>query len=204
MSAADDDVAIAGMPMSLRWLRPARHWEAAGSRLTIEAGGATDWFADPADPAHLLATAPALLARATGDFLLSARVTVAFASVFDAGALMLHVDDRCWAKLCLEYSPQAEPMIVSVVTNGSSDDANGIAVADGEAWLRIARIGPAFAFHVSRDGARWQLVRQFRLGAGDEPRVGFEAQSPIGDGCLVTFDDIRFEARRLADLRGGA
>ena len=34
-------------------------------------------------------------------------------------------------------------------------------------------------------------------------RVGFEAQSPTGEGCVVTFEDIRFEARRLADLRGG-
>ena len=153
MNAADE-VTIDGMPMPLCWSRPARDWRVTGSRLTIEAGGATDWFADPADSAHLLDGAPALLGRTSGDFLLSARVTVAFASVFDAGALMLHVDDRCWAKLCLEYSPQAEPTIVSVVTNGSSDDANGVIVPDGEAWLRIARIGPAVAFHASRDGSR--------------------------------------------------
>jgi regulation of enolase protein 1 (concanavalin A-like superfamily) len=199
-----NDVTISGVPMPLRWLRAPRSWEATGPRLTIEAGGETDWFADPADPGHLLATAPALLARASGDLVLSARVTVAFASVFDAGALMLHFDDRCWAKLCLEYSPQAEPTIVSVVTNGSSDDANGVLAPGDEAWLRIARIGSAFAFHASRDGARWQLVRYFRLGAGDEVRVGFEAQSPTGEGCVATFDDIRFEARRLQDLRGGA
>ena len=203
MSAADE-VTIAGLPTPLRWLRPPRSWEAAGSRLTIEAGGETDWFADPGDPEHLLATAPALLARTSGDFLLSARVAVAFASVFDAGALMLRVDDRCWAKLCLEYSPQAEPTIVSVVTNGSSDDANGILASGDEAWLRIARIGSAFAFHASSDGARWQLIRYFRLGAGDEVQVGFEAQSPTGEGCVATFDEISFEARRLEDLRGGS
>ncbi|HET6684674.1 MAG TPA: DUF1349 domain-containing protein, partial [Gaiella sp.] len=174
------------------------------SRLTIEAGAATDWFADPADPPQLAANAPVLAGGASGDFLLSARVRVAFASVFDAGALMLHADDRRWAKLCFEYSPQKEPTIVSVVTDGSSDDANGIAVAGKETWLRIARIGPAFAFHVSRDGARWQLVRSFRLGADDEVSVGFEAQSPAGDGCVVRFDEIRFEVRRLTDLRGGS
>ena len=131
-------------------------------------------------------------------------MTVAFASVFDAGALMLRVDDRCWAKLCLEYSPQAEPTIVSVVTNGSSDDANGVLASGDEAWLRIARIGSAFAFHASSDGARWQLVRCFRLGAGDEVQVGFEAQSPTGEGCVATFDEISFEARHLEDLRGGS
>jgi hypothetical protein len=116
---------------------------------------------------------------------------------------MLHADDRRWAKLCLEYSPQEEPTIVSVVTSGSSDDANAFVVPGDQAWLRIARLGPAFAFHASRDGRRWQLVRYFRLDGGDEPRVGFEAQSPLGDGCVVTFDEIRFEAGRLTDLRGG-
>jgi len=199
-----DDVTIDGLPMKLRWLRPPQAWRTTGSRLTIEAGGETDWFADPAKREELLSNAPALLAHASGDFLLSARLTVAFASVFDAGALMLHVDDRCWAKLCLEYSPQAEPTIVSVVTHGSSDDANGVRAAGNQAWLRIARIGAAFAFHASRDGARWELVRYFPLRAGDEVLVGFEAQSPTGEGCVATFDDIRFEPRRLEDLRGGA
>ncbi len=195
---------IAGMPFPLRWLTPPRDWRATDSGLTIEAGAETDWFADPADPGHLVSRAPVLLAHVAGDFLLGARVSVAFGSVFDAGALMLHVGDRCWAKLCLEYSPQEEPMIVSVVTNGSSDDANALTVSGQEAWLRIARIGRAFAFHASSDGARWQLVRYFRLETTEEPRVGFEAQSPTGEGCVVTFDEIRFERRRLTDLRGGS
>jgi regulation of enolase protein 1 (concanavalin A-like superfamily) len=199
-----DEVTIEGLPMRLRWLRPPQDWRVAGSRLTIEAGGETDWFADPAKPEELLSNAPALLAHMSGDFLLSARLTVDFSSVFDAGALMLYVGDRCWAKLCLEYSPRAEPTIVSVVTNGSSDDANGVRASGDETWLRIARIGTAFAFHASRDGARWELVRYFRLGTGEAPRVGFEAQSPNGEGCVATFDEIRFEARRLQDLRGGA
>jgi regulation of enolase protein 1 (concanavalin A-like superfamily) len=198
-----DEVRIPTLPMPLRWLRPSRGWRTSGPGLTIEAGGATDWFADPANPARALTSAPALLARVEGDFVLGARVTVGFSAVFDAGALMLHVDDRRWAKLCLEYSPQEEPTIVSVVTSGSSDDANAFTLSGNEAWLRIARIGPAFAFHASRDGGRWHLVRYFRLGGADEPRVGFEAQSPLGDGCAVTFDEIRFEARRLTDLRGG-
>jgi uncharacterized protein len=201
--SVSDEVTVAGMPSPLCWLRPPRAWRATDSGLTIEAGAATDWFADPADPGSIVALAPALLARLDGDFLLGARVGAAFESVFDAGALMLYADDRCWAKLCLEYSPQGEPTIVTVVTNGSSDDANAYVVGGREAWLRIARIGSAFAFHASRDGARWELVRYFRLETPAELRVGFEAQSPTGEGCVATFDEIRFERRRLTDLRGG-
>jgi hypothetical protein len=33
--------------------------------------------------------------------------------------------------------------------------------------------------------------------------VGFEAQSPTGEGCHVRFDDIRYEAGSQTDLRCG-
>jgi regulation of enolase protein 1 (concanavalin A-like superfamily) len=73
-------------------------------------------------------------------------------------------------------------------------------------WLRVSRLGPSWAFHASTDGAHWQFVRHFALNAeADAPsvRVGFEVQSPIGEGCAVTFDQVHFVAERLADLRGG-
>jgi regulation of enolase protein 1 (concanavalin A-like superfamily) len=137
-----------------------------------------------------------------GDFVLAADVEVAFAATFDAGALVLWQDERTWAKLCLEYSPEREPMIVSVVTRGTSDDCNSAVVEGSNALLRVARIGRAVAFHVSLDGQRWELVRHFRFDA-DAPLVGFEAQSPRGEGCAATFSRIRFEARTLGDLRSG-
>jgi regulation of enolase protein 1 (concanavalin A-like superfamily) len=191
------------MPMQLRWLVPAVSWRADGSSLALEAAGRTDWFIDPSGAADPVLNAPALIGEAAGDYLFSARVRVRFAATFDAGALMLHVGERVWAKLCFEYSPQREPMIVSVATRGASDDANGFVVEGEEAWLRIARLGPAFAFHASTDGHAWRLVRHFSLGEGVEPAVGFVAQSPTGEGCAVSFDEIRFEPGRLDDVRSG-
>jgi regulation of enolase protein 1 (concanavalin A-like superfamily) len=196
-------VELEAMPMSLRWLVPAASSRAGGSSLSLEAVGRTDWFIDPSGAADPVLNAPALIGEATGDYLFSARVCVRFAATFDAGALMLYAGDRVWAKLCFEYSPQQEPMIVSVVTRGASDDANGFVVSGQEVWLRVARLGPAFAFHASTDGQVWRLVRHFALGDGVEPSVGFVAQSPTGEGCSVSFDEIRFEAGRLDDLRSG-
>jgi regulation of enolase protein 1 (concanavalin A-like superfamily) len=197
-----DLVIVSGLP--LRWLVSPVRSELDDGRLAIEVGAGTDWFVDPSGERPPVTNAPALVGNATGDYLLTARVTVEFRSAFDAGALMLHVNDRLWAKLCFEYSPQEEPMIVSVVTDGRSDDANAFVVAGNEAWLRIARIGSAFAFHASLDGRTWRLVRHFTLGEGAEPTVGFEAQSPTGTGCVVTFDEVAFEPARLDDLRSGA
>jgi regulation of enolase protein 1 (concanavalin A-like superfamily) len=117
--------------------------------------------------------------------------------------LAIHVDDLNWAKLCFERSPDAEPMIVSVVTRGASDDSNSWVVDGNSVWLRISRLGAAFAFHASTDGSRWRLVRYFALDSAEDPAVGFLAQSPLGDGCRASFDEISFESRRLSDLRSG-
>ncbi len=184
------------------WLVEPAGWSGDGHTLTIETGPRCDWFVDPAGAAEPMLNGPAVVGAVAGDFVLGARVTVDFRAKFDAGVLMVHADDRCWAKLCFEQSPQGEPMVVSVVTRGASDDCNSLTVTAGEVWLRIARLGAAFAFHASPDGRRWSLVRHFGLPA-EEVAVGFEAQSPVGEGCSATFTDIRFESRRLGDIRSG-
>jgi regulation of enolase protein 1 (concanavalin A-like superfamily) len=191
------------LPFALRPLGDAAQWRRGDGTLTVTAGPQTDWFVDPGGrPART--NAPALVGPVEGDFLFSARVAVDFRSAFDAGVLALWRDERTWAKLCFESSPEAQPMIVSVVTRRVSDDANAFTVDRREAWLRIARIGDEFAFHASTDGGRWELVRHFALDGPGRLHVGFEAQSPTGDGCEVTFADIRFEPRRLEDIRSGA
>jgi regulation of enolase protein 1 (concanavalin A-like superfamily) len=130
---------------------------------------------------------------------------VGFAATFDAGVLLLWLDERHWGKLCFEFSPAGEPMIVSVVCRGVADDANAFTVPGRSAWLRVSRVGRAYAYHASLDGEAWQMIRFFSLSddmSGD--RIGFEGQSPTGEGCAVTFDQIRFVPGRLADLRDGS
>jgi regulation of enolase protein 1 (concanavalin A-like superfamily) len=190
--------------------------EAAGA-VTVSAQPHTDIFIDPGNGsadagadaalnAESMLNAATLLGEApTGDFQLSARVTVGFGATFDAGVLMLWLDERHWAKLCFEFSPAGEPMVVSVVCRGVSDDANAFTVPGRSVWLRVSRIDRVYAYHASLNGRAWQMVRVFAL--ADETsrdRIGFEAQSPTGDGCSVTFDQIRFLPERLADLRDGS
>jgi regulation of enolase protein 1 (concanavalin A-like superfamily) len=194
---------VEAVPFPLHWLNEPLSWTEADGGLSIVAGPQTDWFVDPAggDP---VMTAPALLGAVEGDFTLSARVEVEFAASFDAGVLVLYRDDGAWAKLCFEYAPDGEPMVVSVVTRGVSDDANSFVVAGDGVWLRIARSGGAFAFHASLDGTTWRFVRHFALDEPERFAVGFEAQAPTGEGCAVRFTDVRFERRTLGDLRDGS
>ena len=161
--------------------------------------------ADSGDAESMLNAATLLGSPPPGDFQFRARVSVDFASQYDAGVLLLWIDERHWAKFCFEFSPAAEPMVVSVVTRDVSDDANAFVVADRSVALRMSRIGRVYAFHASTDEQTWQLIRVFTLGdAFDDHRIGFEAQSPTGDGCVVTFDRIAFTADHLTDLRDGS
>jgi uncharacterized protein len=182
--------------VQLDWTAPPRE------PLSISAGPRSDLFVDPAGGEPVL-NAPMLLGATDGDFLMSARVRAQLRATFDAGALLLHAGERTWAKLALERSPEGEAMIVSVVTRGVSDDANGAVVAGDGVWLRVARIGGSCALHASADGERWDLVRHFALDAPAGVAAGFLAQSPTGEGCTATFDEIAFAARTLADLRDG-
>jgi regulation of enolase protein 1 (concanavalin A-like superfamily) len=170
--------------------------------LSMTAGARTDLFVDPQGGPPML-NAPCLLARPSGDYQLSARVTVDFAATYDAGVLALYAHEGAWAKLCFERSPQGEALVVSVVTSGVSDDANAFAVEGRQVWLRVSRLGPAHAFHASTDGAEWRFVRHFALEPADDLSVGFLAQSPTGQGCAVRFDQIVYRPERLADLRSG-
>ncbi len=172
-----------------------------GGRVTIAAGPRTDLFASPDGSAPVL-TAPALLTAAPASFLLAATVRAELGATFDAGALLLWRDETTWAKLALERSPEGRPTVVSVVTNGRSDDCNSAALDSASARLRIARLGEACAFHVCVDG-RWELVRHFSLGRGPL-RAGFLAQSPTGEGCTAVFERIELEERLLDDVRSGA
>lgn len=185
--------------------RPTGEWSLTSGLLTGRAGAGTDHFLSPTgeggslDSALLLSTAPA------GDFVFSARLEVDFAAAFDAGTLVVLIDDARWAKLCFEASPQVRPMVVSVVTREVSDDANASDVDGPAVHLRIARIGRAYAFHSSIDGSTWEFVRFFGLGdPGDVAKIGFGAQSPTGEGCTARFSNIQFHSRTLVDLRDGS
>jgi regulation of enolase protein 1 (concanavalin A-like superfamily) len=169
----------------------------------IAAGPRTDLFIDPRTGSPTLNAVRVVGDPGAGDFQLSVRVEVAFAATFDAGALVVWGGDATWAKLLLEWSPEHQPMVVSVVTRGRSDDANAVGVAVPYGWLRVSRLGAAYAFHSSLDGVRWDLVRHFEIGPVEGHLVGLEVQSPLGEGCDAMFTELSWSAETLADLRSG-
>jgi regulation of enolase protein 1 (concanavalin A-like superfamily) len=204
-TATVTDLLLPGVPFPFESSgTPACEATMDGGTLTLAGGPKSDLFIDPAGDEGARPDA----GRWTGlpgesDFTFSARVTVGFASTFDAGVLLLYLSERRWAKLCYEFSPQRKPTAVTVVTHGTSDDSNSFETAGGPLWLRITRSGRVWAFHAAVDGAYWQLLRYFTLGEASGARVGFLAQSPTGAGCTAIFDSVTYKPGAPADLRDG-
>ena len=197
-----EDLGFAAVPFALDWVRSPAEWAAEPARLVVRAPAQTDWFIDPIS-ARAVRTAPVLVGPPpTGDFTWEAHVALEGHAMFDAVGLFVYDDDDHWAKLALEVTA-AGPTIVSVVTDTFSDDCNSTVLAQSCAWLRLARVGDAIAFHASDDGGRWELVRVFRP-PSRAPRIGLICQAPTGTGCTGTFDAITFTARSLSDIRDGS
>ncbi len=195
---------LPSIPVPLYWHNDPLRWQVnADSALTITAGELTDWFVDPNGSVNIGNAPSALFTPPDADFVLSAKVSVNLMTMYDAGVLRVQVGDDVWAKLCFEYSPQQEPMIVSVVTRGTSDDCNSVIIDGNSIYLRIARIGQAFAFHYSHDGQLWHMVRHFGLGPLDQIEIGFSAQSPRGEQFTAVFSEIAYAARTVQDIRSG-
>lgn len=181
-------------------------WKVTETGLEATAAPGTDWYVyAPAPAAHAPTSAARLLGvPPEGDWQFSARITVDFNGKYDAGTLFLLADESHWSKLCFEYSPDEQGMVVSVVTRGVSDDANAWNVEDDTGWMRVSRVGEGFAFHASNDGERWEFVRCFGFGIDAPIKAGFGVQAPEGQGCKVQFTDIAFKQETLADLRNGS
>lgn len=146
---------------------------------------------------------PLYLTNTLGDFTLQAKVRINFRNTYDAACLMLIGDATCWAKLAFEYTDLGTYAVVSVVTNGVSDDANGVNIDGMEVYLQLAKKDNTFAMYYSIDGRDYKMVRYFTLPIHKEWRVGFAGQTPLGTEISTRFQAIDFKTTAPNDLRKG-
>ena len=202
-ASAQSEFRMDGIPDVLVWNIAPESWTYEQKALTIKAAAKTDMFLDPQNE-YAVVNSPLALFTPASTFMLSSKVKVDFKSDYDAGVLVLYAGKNKWAKLCFEYSPQKKPTLVSVVSNGVSDDANHGEVGKNEVYLRISRLGSSvFAFHYSMDGKQWRLLRYFRLESNDAVRTGFSSQSPTGNSCVSVFSEIFYSSTKLKNIRSG-
>lgn len=185
-----------------QWTNPAPYTLLPGGGICIAAPARTDYFRDPGGKV-IADSAPYLYLQAEGDFIMQAQVSHPFQSVYDAAALMVRADAEHWVKLCFECSDFNTHAVVSVVTNGVSDDANGVNYHWPSVWLQIIRKGNTFGLHYAPDGETWNMVRYCTIPAASVVSVGMVAQSPVGEGAQINFLHFSLEHRTAQDARAG-
>jgi regulation of enolase protein 1 (concanavalin A-like superfamily) len=187
----------------LAWTHEPATWQPLpDGGLRVLAPEKVDYFRDPRG---LLSSdsAPLLWLWVEADFVARVHVRPTFGATYDAGALMVRHDETKWAKVCFESTDLGTHAVVSVVTDGLSDDANGPNLDVPDVWLQIVRRGDIFGMHYALDGVHWRMVRYFALLVPFQVQVGIVAQSPAGPGTTVDFLQFDVERRSVDDLRAG-
>ncbi len=193
-----DSVRFPFLPRALFWENTPLAFQTSGTGLSIEAGEKTDMFRDP-NVAYNTDNAPKLLFIADSNFVLTAAIHHEFLSKWDGGALVLKADSLNWIKFCFEKDYTGQKRVVSVVTKGISDDCNSAAATANTIYYKIAKAGNVITLYYSTDGRSWYLIRHLQFDSTAPLKLGFLAQSPTGQHCRVTFSDIHYSTRKIAD-----
>ena len=193
-----DSVRLSSLPRALFWENTPVRFATGVSYFTIVAGAKTDMFRDP-NVAYNTDNAPKLLFMADSNFVLTAAIHHAFASKWDGGAIVLKADSLNWIKFCFEKDYTGNRRVVSVVTKGISDDCNSVSVSGNTVYYKIAKAGNVITLYYSLDGNSFFLVRHLTFDSDLPLRLGFLAQSPTGEQCVVTFSHIHYSAKKISD-----
>lgn len=201
---ADSSFGLSSIPYPLKWHNVPVEWEIGDDSFMIVGGKGSRLFNDPQRFSPPADTAPIALFSPDTHFMFSCKVKVDFQWKFDAGVLVVYGNPEQWAKLCFEYSPQREPMVVTVVNNVLSDDSNNAILDNNEVYVRISGLGNGvYTFHYSLDGKFWHMARYFYLDPANDLKIGFLSQSPLGNFCKTVFSEITYSSRKLGDYRSG-
>lgn len=194
--------------IDFKWLNESKAIEGPG-RITLLATEKSDFFCgygsvgeDGITP-DSLTNAPFYYTEVTGDFVIKARVSHDFRDIYDSASLMVMESMQVWAKACFELTDFNTHAVVSVVTNQSSDDANGCNLSGNSAWLQVARVGQSFGFHYSEDGEHFYMMRVFSLPVGETVKIGLLAQAPTGSGGERHYEALSLESRTVKNIRVG-
>lgn len=202
-SSNPDSVSVASIPFNCFWVnQPVEYKSNFGSNVEFEAPKKTDLlnFADGSFTAN---TAPMLLFYPDSNFVLTARVDIQCPGNYSGGALMVYADEKNWAKLLFEHSPNGEYAIWTGVTNEITDDNKNKVVNNKFVYLRIAKKGVLYCFYYSIDGHKWELIRSFGQSRIKPVSIGFLVQSPDENSCVLPFSEISYRGVGFNDFWTG-
>lgn len=185
------------------WMNTPEHYAFTSEGVFIEASEGTDFFNNP-ENLERVGSAPFLYSEVSGDFVAIAQVKPNFEATWNACALMVYIDQDNWIKFAFENSDATGPGIVTVVTRGVSDDANGAVLEEHqEVWLKLIRKGNLYAMHWSTDGTHYKMARLSAMPDQMKVKIGMEAQCPSEGPASHAFLFFSLEQKTIGDLRKG-
>ncbi len=188
---------------TFKWMNTPKSFEIANGTLKIVAEKGADFFNNPEDHS-ITSSAPFLYQDVQGDFIAKALVRPDFSSLWNAIALMVHIDNNNWIKFAFENSDATGKSIVTVVTKGISDDANGVILSNqNEVWLKLVRKDNIYSMHWSADGENFKMARLSAMPKVNSVKVGIEVQSPVGESATHEIDFFAITKTTVKDLRKG-
>jgi len=180
-----------------------------GNRLIIDAPADSDFFcnngaiSESGITPETLYNAPFFYTEVIGDFVLRVQVSHDFQDTYDSATIMVMKDFDVWAKACFEKTDFNTHAVVSVVTNHTSDDANGCNIDGNTVWLQVTRVANSFSFHYSVDGEKFYMMRFFNLPVEKTIKVGLVAQAPTGKGGNRYFENFSLQLKTVKNIRFG-
>ena len=140
-------------------------------------------------------TGHGLVAEADEECSFTVKATREGSSLYDQCGILVYLDEKNWAKVCMEYEDETTQKLGSVVTSGGYSDW---AWADipGEnrvMYYRVSRLKDSFLFEASRGGKEYEQMRIFHLRCKNAAvRIGVFACCPTGDGMMAVFEGAAF------------
>ncbi len=186
-----------------KWLNAPESYKIDKDYLLVTATENSDFFINPVDLSSS-DSAPFFYREVSGDFVAITKVSPDLSSKWNAATFMVIIDPDNWIKFGFENSDATGPSIVSVVTRGTSDDANGVILKNtASVWLKLIRRDNNYAMHWSMDGIKYHMARLAAMPAADSVKLGLEAQCPIGEKAVHKFEYLGIKSETVEDLRTG-
>ncbi|NHZ91529.1 DUF1349 domain-containing protein [Massilia sp. CCM 8733] len=194
--------AIAGLPFALELRADQGAAQVQAGTLVLVAKNGSDLYLNT-DGTEMADKTPRVLFQPAGDFIFSAKASASFGQPFDGAALIVYGDKATWGKLLFELAKTGKPGISTTVAKGVGDDAHHGTREGSEVYLKVVRRKDMFVFYTSPDGTSWSMVRTFSLPGAATVKVGFSAQSPMGEELRARFSDIKFRNATFKDFWQG-
>ena len=166
-----------------------------------------DYFNDPDGGKLSNNTLPVLLVPTdnTKPFTFTAKVTPGFTEygLYNAADLFVYVNDTLWQKLAFEQDEYGNHRIVSVRTQGTSDDNNHQSIEKPYVYMRISSDGKQIGNYYSEDGKTWRLARLYANDYPEKVLLGLSSQSPKDNGHTCSFTDVSIVETAVSNFRIG-